>query len=125
MKNLIAQSVEFAEQGMLKENPVDYGKDGNFPAEGDFLDFTKIGGPNVYLYRTANDWECSAKTYEKVASEVSTVTRQRNYECADFHEYFDPSTTQKSLLFDLIIDLKATSLFMGAVALVPAFFALW
>ena len=111
-------TINAGEQKMLKKAPAAY-VDGEWPAESDFFDFSKVKttGPKVYHFLVADDAECYVESAKKVLADLPTTAGEYDYSCETSHEWFlARGAGQKKWLKDMVIVLGAKALAVGTMA---------
>lgn len=59
------------------------------PAIADFVDFTKVGGVDVYHFVSSNDEDCTPAQAEVLATDIPTFAGTTTYGCYSHHEWFN------------------------------------
>ena len=117
-----------AERGVLKAFPEDYGKDGKYPTESDFIDFTLVDedGPEVYTFESKNDMVCYTSAAKQVTDAMPTFQARYEYGCDTDHIWFSQrGMAQDKWIQDMITVLGANTLALGVASMAAASYALF
>ena len=80
VQDLLSDQIGKAEGQLLRDFTADYGADGEFPTDEDFVDFTTLTfGPDTYLYAGDQDYECSSDITDRIDAELPLVKRTYRY----------------------------------------------
>lgn len=65
------------------------GEEFTYPTYSDFVDFTKVGGVDVYHFVSSNDGDCTPQQANFLAENIPTYVETKEYGCYSSHEWFN------------------------------------
>lgn len=72
----------------------------------DFVDFTKVTGPDVYHFVSPHDTECTPETAKTLADQIPTYQKEYLYKCVKDHTWFGGrGLLQEKWMKDMVIAL--------------------